>query len=279
MTTLSDKEEKLRAWLRARARVAIGFSGGVDSSLLLRVALDALGTEQVLAVIADSPTLPRRELDEALRLAQALGAPVLTVATRELDDPVYAANPPDRCYFCKRHLFAEIRRVTRERGFEWVLDGNNADDAGDYRPGRRAAQELGILSPLMEVELTKAEIRDLSRRLGLPTADKPAMACLASRIPCGTPVTRETLARIERAEAVLHAAGFAVCRVRHHGDVARLELAPEALPHLLDPALRDRVAREIQAAGYRYVALDLQGYRLGSLNAPARAGNRAVSQG
>ncbi len=269
MPTLSDKAQTLQAWLRARGRVAIGFSGGVDSALLLRMALDVLGRDQVLAVIADSPTLPRRELDDALRLAQALGATVVTVATRELDDPVFAANPPDRCYFCKRHLFAEIQRVARERGFEWVLDGNNADDAGDYRPGRRAAQELGILSPLMEAELTKAEIRDLSRRLELPTADKPAMACLASRIPCGTPVTRETLARIERAEAVLHAAGFEVCRVRHHGDVARLELAPDALPRLLDPDLRERLARDIQAAGYRYVALDLLGYRMGSLN-PAR---------
>ena len=266
MQDLTLREARLRGRLHALGRVAVAFSGGVDSTLLLRLALETLGRDQVLAVLADTPSLPRSERDEALRLADRLGAPCLTVDPGELDDPVYAANPPDRCYHCKRRLFAAMIRAAAERGFTHVLDGNNADDAADTRPGRRALQELGVASPLLEAKLTKAEIRAISRRLGLPTADKPALACLASRIPYGTPVTRAILAQIERAEEVLHAAGFALCRVRHHGDVARIELAPEALPRLLDAALREQVTRELRAAGYRYVALDLQGYRTGSLN-------------
>jgi pyridinium-3,5-biscarboxylic acid mononucleotide sulfurtransferase len=266
MTELSLREARLRDRLRGFDRVAVAFSGGVDSTLLLRLALDTLGRERVLAVLADTPSLPRGERDEALRLASRLGTECLTVNPNELDDPDYAANPPDRCYTCKRLLFTSIIGAAASRGFAQVLDGNNADDAADFRPGRRALQELGISSPLLEAGLTKDDVRQLSRQLSLPTADKPAMACLASRLPYGTPVTRELLAQVERAEAALHAAGFDVCRVRHHGDVARIEVAPEALPRLLVAALRERVVREIRAAGYRYVALDLQGYRMGSLN-------------
>lgn len=266
MQDLTLREARLRGRLQALGRVAVAFSGGVDSTLLLRLALETLGRDRVLAVLADTPSLPRSERDEALRLADRLGAPCLTVDPGELDDPVYAANPPDRCYHCKRRLFAAIIRAAAERGFTHVLDGNNADDARDTRPGRRALQELGIASPLLEAGLTKADVRAISRRLGLPTADKPALACLASRIPFGTPVTRELLAQIERAEEVLHEQGFAHCRVRHHGDIARIELAARDMPRLLDPILRGQIAQGLRAAGYRYVTLDLQGYRMGSLN-------------
>jgi uncharacterized protein len=266
MGNLDEKRARLDAMLRAAGRVAIGFSGGVDSTLLLHLALDALGPGNVLAVVADTPTLPRREYEAARQLAAAFGATCLIIHPGEMDDPDFRANGPDRCYFCKRHLFAEIARAAAARGFTRVLDGNNADDAGDYRPGRRAAQELGVQSPLMEADFTKAEIRLLSRQLGLPTADKPAMACLASRLPYGTPVTAAALAQVERAESFLRDAGFAVCRVRHHGDVARIELAPDDLPRACAAPMREQLTRGIRAAGYRYAALDLQGYRMGSLN-------------
>ncbi|MDD4016878.1 MAG: ATP-dependent sacrificial sulfur transferase LarE [Kiritimatiellae bacterium] len=270
METLKGKELILHALLRAYGRVALGFSGGVDSTLLLRVALDVLGPGNVLAVIADTPSLPRKELAEALRLAETMGTECVVVDPGELNDPDYAANPADRCYFCKKRLFGCIAGAAGERGFAQVLDGSNADDAGDYRPGRRAADELGVKSPLMEAGLTKAEIRALSRNAALPTADKPAMACLASRIPYGTPVTVGVLAQVERAEEVLRAAGFAQCRVRHHGEVARIEVAIADLPRLLEESVREAVVRGIQAAGYRYVTLDLQGYRMGSLNEGVR---------
>lgn len=263
---MEKKEQKLKALLRGYGRVALGFSGGVDSSLLLRVALDVLGPENVLAVLADTPSLPRSELSAALRLAEEMGAVCAVVDPDELNDPLYVANPADRCYFCKKHLFGLISKVASERGFAFVLDGNNADDAGDYRPGRRAAQELGVKSPLMEAGLTKAEIRALSARAGLPTAKKPAMACLASRIPYGTPVTAEVLAQVERAEEALQMNGFAQCRLRHHGEVARIEVPVPDLPRLLDSEVRESVLRDVKSAGYRYVTVDLQGYRTGSLN-------------
>ena len=277
MESLEIKEARLAEILRGYGRVAIGFSGGVDSTLLLRVALNALGRDRVLAVIADTPSIPRSELAEALRLAQEFGALCLTINPDELSDPNYAANPADRCFFCKHHLFAEIARLAKERGYTVVLDGNNADDAGDYRPGRRAARELGVKSPLLEAGMTKADIREVSRRLGLPTADKPAMACLASRIPYGTPISAEVLLQVEQAEAALKAAGFPVCRVRHHGEVARIEVAPEALPRLLDAPQREALVKQIKAAGYRYVTLDLQGYRMGSLNEGLGSSGKAES--
>ncbi len=266
METLDVKEKRLRALVKGYGRVAVGFSGGVDSTLLLRVAVEVLGAANVLPVIADTPSLPRSEFAEALRLAEGMGVACTVINPDELSDPNYAANPADRCYYCKRHLFGRIAETAAEKGFGVVLDGNNADDAGDYRPGRRAAQELGVKSPLMEAGLTKAEIRALSAREGLPTADKPAMACLASRIPYGTPVTAEVLGQVERAEDALRAAGFVQCRVRHHGDVARIEVAVSELPRLLAEELREAVVRGVKAAGYRYVTLDLQGYRMGSMN-------------
>jgi uncharacterized protein len=248
----------------------------VDSTLLLRTALDVLGSANVLAVIADTPSLPRKEFAAALRLARDMGSTPIVIDPAELSDPNYVANPADRCYFCKKHLFGLVAKVAAENGFACVLDGNNADDAGDYRPGRRAAQELGVKSPLLEAGLTKAEIRVLSARAGLPTADKPAMACLASRIPYGTPVTAEVLAQVERAEEALRGAGFVQCRVRHHGEVARIEVLATDLPRLLDDGVREAVVRDVKSAGYRYVTLDLQGYRTGSLNEGLQTGSAAV---
>ena len=279
MGLLEEKERKLHALLRGYGRVALGFSGGVDSTLLLRESLAVLGEENVLALIADTPSLPRKEFAEALRLAEKLGAACLVVDPDELSDPDYAANPADRCYFCKKHLFGLVAKIAAEKGFATVLDGNNADDSGDYRPGRRAALELGVQSPLMEAGLTKGEIRQLSARAGLPTADKPAMACLASRIPYGTPVTAGVLAQVERAEEALRAAGFAQCRVRHHGEVARIEVAVNELPRMLDAAVREKIVRETKAAGYRYVTLDLQGYRMGSMNEKLEWGTRGQESG
>ncbi len=265
-TDLDRKEQKLDNLLRSYGRVAIGFSGGVDSTMLLRKSLDVLGKENVLAVIADTPSLPRRELAEALSLAADMHAECVTVNPDELSDPSYASNPSDRCYFCKRHLFETIRAKAADLGFDCILDGNNADDEGDYRPGRRAARELGVKSPLQEAALSKADIRMISDRLHLPTALKPAMACLASRVPYGTPVTSEVLSRIEQAEESLRALGFTHCRVRHHADVARIEVPPGDLEHLVDQAVRERIVRKIKNAGYAFVTLDLQGYRTGSLN-------------
>jgi uncharacterized protein len=263
---LTDKRDRLHALLRGCGRVAIGFSGGVDSTLLLRVAVDVLGAANVLAVIADTPSLPRSEYAEALRLAEGMGVTPLVIDPDELSDPAYAANPADRCYYCKKHLFRRIAEAAAARGYDAVLDGNNVDDAGDYRPGRQAAQELGVKSPLLEAGLTKGEIRSLSVQAGLPTADKPAMACLASRIPYGTPVTAQVLAQVERAEAGLREAGFAQCRVRHHGEVARIEVPAEALGRLVEAGVRERIVARVKGAGYRFVAADLQGYRTGSLN-------------
>ena len=201
-----------------------------------------------------------------------MGAACAVIHPDELRDPRYAANPADRCYFCKKHLFEQIAETASADGFDAVLDGNNADDAGDYRPGRRAAQELGVKSPLLEAGLTKVEIRALSARAGLPTAEKPAMACLASRVPYGTPVTAEVLAQVERAEEALRDAGFLQCRVRHHGEVARIEVAVGELPRLLETPLREAVVRRVKEAGYRFVTLDLQGYRTGSLNEGLKKG-------
>jgi len=260
------KYAALQADLRGLERVAIAYSGGVDSAFLLKAAAETLGTGNVLAVLGDSPSLPRREKAEAERLASAIGVELVVILTGEMEDPRYAANPRDRCYYCKQALMRDARKQAESRGIAALLDGQNADDRSDWRPGSRAARECGVRSPLQEAGLTKAEIRLLSARLGLPTADKPAMACLASRLPYGTPVTAEALARIEAAEQALQDAGFATVRVRNHGAVARIEISPADFPRLLDPGLRARAVAAVKAAGFTYVALDLDGYRTGSLN-------------
>lgn len=263
---LKDKQDKLRQLLLGYQQVAIGFSGGVDSTLLVQVALDTLGKESVLAVVADSPTLPRREFNGALSAAHAMRFQCVAVRTEELDNESYASNPADRCYICKLHFFKLIVDLAQERGISHVLDGHNLDDNQDYRPGQRASLELGIKSPLMEAGLTKADVRTWSRNLGLPTADKPAYACLATRVPYGTPLTRKLLSQIEQAEEVLHELGLPECRVRHHQSVARIEVPLCDLVKLSTEPLRTKVVQGLHSAGYHHVALDLNGLQHGSLN-------------
>jgi uncharacterized protein len=242
----------------------------VDSVFLARVADEVLG-DQSLAAIADSPSLPRRELQEALEIAERFGIPVRVVHTREFENAAYLANPANRCYFCKHELFTELAPLARAEGFAVIAYGENASDVGDFRPGATAAAEFQVRAPLKEVGLTKQEIRELSAQLGLPTADKPQMACLSSRIPYGESVTEEKLRMIEQAEYVLRDRGFYDVRVRHHelktGHLARIELGPSESPRLLENGVFSEVALAIKKAGYSHVTLDLEGYRRGSLNA------------
>lgn len=268
-----DAVGSLRDWLRAAESVVIGYSGGVDSAFLAAVAASVLG-ERALAVTSDSDSLPRRHLDRARDIAGQFGIRHRVITTGEMSNPDYTANRPDRCYHCKDELFSRLSEIASKEGFDAVLDGTNVDDQGDYRPGRRAAKERGVRSPLAELGFTKAMIREASRAMGLPTADLPASACLASRIPYGQSVTPDILQRIDRAEASLEELGFTQIRVRAHGDVARIELAPADIPRLLDEHLRADAAARVRACGFRFVTLDLLGYRMGSLNEGMGSGDR-----
>lgn len=221
---------------------------------------------RALAITADSPSYPDTHRQLALRVAAEFGLRHEFIPTAELDRPEYQSNPANRCYYCKDELYTRLTAVAGARGFAWVADGNNADDRGDYRPGRQAAREHGVLSPLDEADLGKSEIRALARGLGMTTWNEPASACLSSRIPYGSPVTPEKLRQIEQAEDVLRALGFRIFRVRHDGATARLEIAREEMPRALDPAVSERIVAALKALGYRHVTLDLQGYRTGSLN-------------
>ena len=265
--------ERVTAIIASLESVAVAFSGGADSTLLLALCVRALGTERVLAVTADSPTLPRRELAEAAALAAELGARHMMVTTDEIRDERFASNPPDRCYFCKQGLFTRFRALADREGLRHLVYGATADDLGDYRPDMRAASEAGALAPLLEAGLGKKEVRELSRELGLRTWNKPSMACLSSRFPYGKAITHQGLGRVEQGEDLLrHELGFRQVRVRDHDAMARIEVELEDLPRLLTEQVRRSIVARFKALGYTYVTFDLEGFRSGSMNEPLRQG-------
>ncbi len=261
---VQHKMDRSRAILRSLESVVVAFSAGVDSTFLLALAVETLGAENVLAAMGISPSLARRERQAGRNLADRIGAELVEIETGELSDPDYRANPPDRCFYCKSDLFGRLTKLAAERGFRAVVSGANADDTGDFRPGLKAARQLGVRSPLLEAGLRKDDIRAASRAMHLPTWNKPAMACLASRVPYGQEVTEEALGRIESAEDALKALGFAQCRVRDHYPVARIEVAVNDLPVVVESG--KRIVEALKSAGYKYVTLDLEGFRSGSMN-------------
>ena len=269
MTVEAAREQRLYELLASFESVIVAFSGGVDSAYLAWAATQVLGPA-ALCVTADSPSYPDHHRQLALTIARDFNLHHEVIHTAELERPEYRANPVNRCYYCKHELYTALSALAEARGFDVIVDGSNADDRGDYRPGRKAAREFGVRSPLDEAELTKADIRELSHRAGLPTWDEPASACLSSRIPYNSEVTDEKLRTIEAAEQALRAMGFRVCRVRHHDQLARLEIGRDELARALEPDVRDRIVRELRALGYQHVTIDLQGYRMGSLNEGVR---------
>jgi uncharacterized protein len=264
---LAAKESNLRKIIRARGSLVVAYSGGVDSTLVLKIAHDELG-ERALGVTAVSPSLPSGELEEAEEMAHHIGARWTRLETNEVDDPRYQANTEARCYFCKTEVYGRLVAFALAHGFAGVADGINLDDVSDRRPGRMAGIEHGVLSPLVEAGFSKAEVRTLSQKLGLPTWDKPSLACLSSRLPYGTKVTRDALAQIDRAEQAVRLLGVRQVRVRHHDKLARIEVESDDFPKVL--AHREEIAQALRALGYAYVAIDLEGYRTGSLNEARR---------
>ena len=262
---LDAKRRSLMERLSSLDSLVIAYSGGVDSAYLACAAAQAM-PGRLLAVTADSASSPSRHRDIAEQIASQFKFPHEFVLTAELDRPEYRANPANRCYYCKTELYEHLSRLASDRGFAAIADGSNADDRGDYRPGRQAAREFGVISPLDEAGLTKTEIRALARELGMPTWDEPASACLSSRIPYKSEVTEAKLAMIERAEEALRSRGFRVCRVRHHDTLARVELGRDELARAIEPEMSAAIVADLKAVGYQFVCLDLQGYRTGSLN-------------
>ncbi len=263
---LEAKAQKLKEIVQPMEKVLVAFSGGVDSTLLLSVAQNTLGNENVLAVTALSPLYPERELAGVKKLVQTLQARHRLIYSNELEIPGFSKNPPNRCYYCKSKLFGELLDLAKEETIPFVVEGSTLDDDKDHRPGKTAIQELGIRSPLREAGFTKTEVRELSKTLGLPTWDKPSFACLASRFPYGEEITEEGLKMVDEAEDFLFELGFKQVRVRHYGDLARIEILKEEMARLMNGSLREKVVSHLKGIGYRYVTLDLQGFRSGSMN-------------
>lgn len=275
--TLDMKYEKLQSILKDLESVVIGFSGGVDSTFLLKVAKDTLG-EDVLAITARSSTYPEREFSEAKEYAKDLNAKHEVIVSEELDIEGFSSNPIDRCYHCKNELFSKIQKVAKEKGYKYVLDGSNLDDTGDYRPGMKAAKELGVRSPLKEAEMTKEDIRELSKRFNLPTWNKPAFACLSSRFPYGNEITKDKLSMVEKAEEYIRTLGVIQVRVRHHENIARIEVDPKERKKFFDLDLMDNVGKALSDFGFAYITLDVLGYRSGSMNEVLSEEEKEISQ-
>jgi len=266
-SNIQAKYKKLKGILEEMGSVLVAFSGGVDSSFLLKTAHEVL-RDEVFAVIASSETYPEKEKEEAIKIAQYLNVRYKIIRTRELENPDFVNNSPQRCYFCKRVLFSRLKEIAEDEGISCVIDGANLEDTGDYRPGSIAAEELGIRSPLKEARFIKSEIRKLSKQLGLPTWNKPSMACLASRFPYYMRIDIKSLKRVSQAEDFLRALGFSQIRVRHHGQIARIEIEPKEFPEIMEKGVREKIVKTLKKLGYTYITIDLAGYRTGSMNEP-----------